>query len=599
MMRHEFTSEGGRSFSVIENRYASASPSVWLEADNRTVDPDSFGDVLLREIVRLAIARESAPESLPDGSRGFEHGGKRWKIKLSPPRVLEEVIAGRGAFCLAGEDTPGIPPFEVLAEQFAALGREQEAARIEPLLRQARDEAARLREESQRNAENYAKEVKRLFEERDTARREVREMFAERNASRDRISELGAEVQVARAWFRRIEPMEAEVEIDLHGTARRFGISIGGDGCLTAKDQNPRRPDNLGWLPVNRFTGDTLRGLLPHFVRLAIEQTELDSRAEVADLLARLEDQKARAERIKRCAVAASEAMNEEWTRAEAAERRLADLESRQAATIENITTGMLAAVRARTEGDPRRIVGMAHSGRGLVVWAADGTAWERIFLHGEPGEWEQLPSLPAAETEPAGRARRTDGGLRCVVCGVTYDGLNWECGGAPAEPEQPAEGRAPTTRHPQFDDYCPGSNAVLSVTGAQAESVRCESCGRHLKAVLNRAPHSPYVYAMPYHTREDHSREAAESAPIEANRPEPEGESLGPRSFAADVPACWLPDALSEALRQAVSDYGVRIPAHGEPTCSRCGFWAGTKGLPEMPVCAKCYHDIEAERGA
>jgi hypothetical protein len=69
------------------------------------------------------------------------------------------------------------------------------------------------------------------------------------------------------------------------------------------------------------------------------------------------------------------------------------------------------------------------------------------------------------------------------------------------------------------------------------------------------------------------------------------------PPSFAADVPASALPDDLREALRQVVSDYGVRIPAHNEPACSRCGLWEATEGLPEMPVCPKCYHDIVSGR--
>lgn len=63
-------------------------------------------------------------------------------------------------------------------------------------------------------------------------------------------------------------------------------------------------------------------------------------------------------------------------------------------------------------------------------------------------------------------------------------------------------------------------------------------------------------------------------------------GGGTEPPSFAADVPGRMLPDDLIEALRQVVTDYSVRIPAHGETLCPRCGVWsASTPG----GLCAKC----------
>ena len=62
---HSF-SDGGGKFSVVMTNAGRGEVRPWLEFNQRTVDPDSFGDALLRELARLATQKA---ENLPNGSR--------------------------------------------------------------------------------------------------------------------------------------------------------------------------------------------------------------------------------------------------------------------------------------------------------------------------------------------------------------------------------------------------------------------------------------------------------------------------------------------------------------------------------------------------
>ena len=164
------TAEGGR-FRLLARSPTSGFFETVAYSDQESIQAD-----MLAELARLATQKA---ENLPDGSREFEHGGKRWKIG----------VEGQGAF-IARETRDGwrmtnfeyslTPPYYVIAREFAAFGREQGfAQKIDSLESATRERIAAIEAE------------------RDRARDDARDTFRDLNAARERIAELEAQLAAA------------------------------------------------------------------------------------------------------------------------------------------------------------------------------------------------------------------------------------------------------------------------------------------------------------------------------------------------------------------------------------------------------------------
>jgi len=485
----------------------------------RVLYSNGYGPDVLRELARLATesSERKADKAQAGGSRIFSHEGQAWRIFAAPgkcPLLFEMTGAGDVAVKLSDRRAPHEI---ILCREFAALGREQGfAQKIDALESATRERIATL----QRECDTW----------RDGCAVDQRDLVA----ARERIAELEASLDRAPESLPFIDPsgfhqtffensgirwkIEIEADPDCPPTLHR---SLGGGHWQMEDMDSPEAPATAQLAKLLVALGRD-QGRAESAARIAELETQLAAekdRAEKAGLAASewqgvatrnaeswhiaqadavtaqrgMNEQKARADGLVKIGVATSEAMHEEWLRAEAAEKRLADLESTLADRMENFAAGCAAGAAAVTKaimgaedakGDPRRMVSFESNEAGQWALAADGTAWFRPCRNegprfdGDPEPvpgWTQIPPIPPIESEPE----------------------------------------------------------------------------------------------------------------IEANRPEPE-------AFAARIPASVLSQELGAALRNAVRNHDVRIPAlHGE-TCSRCGFWAATEGMPEMPVCAKCRSDIE-----
>lgn len=124
---------------------------------------------LLRELARLATQKA---ENLPDGSREFEHGGGLWRISFTDggyPQLFK--LNADGPVGVSWYESRA-PHFQILAEQFAALGRAQG-----------------LREKVQ-ILPTAAAIIRSIEKERDRARDDARDTFRDLNAARERIATL-------------------------------------------------------------------------------------------------------------------------------------------------------------------------------------------------------------------------------------------------------------------------------------------------------------------------------------------------------------------------------------------------------------------------
>lgn len=545
-MRYEFTSESGRRFAVVAHCGEGPSPSVWLEAGDKTVDPDNFGDALLRELAALATISEgrSAPAEnlpvVPEGAAEAEvevniegRGLRRFKIKVgkggecsaevADPTAGERlgyISAGR----LIGEASRALLPHFVALSR--GLGRAEGSAEAEPILRQARDEAAQ-----------HANESARLLARASAAEHE-------RDVARERIAELETQIAASAAANSR--------KVDLAGMELR--LELVGLTPLAFDDR---------WSPPievsKNFTADSWRDLLPRYIEMAkaqavdllrgaqeriaaLEQTEFDSRAEVADLLVRLEEQKARAEEAER--------------KEGVAKFRGLELAAESIPRQNEARRNKTRADSAESERDKWREIATSNA-ESWHLARADAVAAERRVA-----ELERVEADLSGARERASLAEKALAELEADFSTRLAERMEGYAQGCVAASKARAEGDLRRVVSLQSDE----SGLYLLLADGSAWY------GKHWPPEWQRVPLPPVV--------------TEEQAQDVANCPEP-------RSFAADVPASILPNDLAEALRQTVSDYGVRVPARGEPACSRCGFWAATAGLPEMPVCAKCHYEI------
>ena len=202
---HEFQARG-REYKVANTagswrfRLLAKSPTSGFFETVVYSDQESIQADMLAELARLATQKA---ENLPDGSREFVCG-HRWRIdfRCDVPRLFrmdgdEEVIVGLR--------DPSAPPLVVLAEQFAALGREQGfAQKIDSLESATRERIAALEAERDR----YRQDASDFHSDCGTARRAVAKagerIIALEQAERDSRAEVAdlsgrLEAQKARA----------------------------------------------------------------------------------------------------------------------------------------------------------------------------------------------------------------------------------------------------------------------------------------------------------------------------------------------------------------------------------------------------------------
>lgn len=180
------------------------------------------------ELARLATQKA---ENLPDGSRRFRYGNPdwEWRIALNPPSLARNKGDGFGWHDIDAGG-PDAPPLGILAEQFAKLGREVGfAQKIDSLESATRERIAALEDE------------------RDQARKHHSHEYQNRIELQGRIAELDAQLADEKWKSGGIEADREQVRRVAHAAERLVEI---------------------------------LKGKIRD-----LEQTERDSRAEVASLI--------------------------------------------------------------------------------------------------------------------------------------------------------------------------------------------------------------------------------------------------------------------------------------------------------------------------
>lgn len=369
---YRFTAPDGTEYKVAQRGQGSLQLCRFSQADRwfNGVSLNCYGEALLAELARLATQKA---ENLPDGSREFEHGGKRWNIG----------VEGQGAF-IASEtrdgwrmtnfENPMAPPYYVIAREFAALGREQGRA-------EAFSEVAAMDEE----------------------------IAAKSSANEAALADLAARI--------------AELEAKLSDEKWKS------DG-IHADCKQARRVAHAAECLVEILKGD-IRDL---------EQAERESRAEVADLLGRLEAQKARADANDRAANADAAMAAKEMVKA------LAEIDRQKARA-----DGAEFLSEREVQGYEPHVRLYVRRGDRIYILAENRGHYDpRTGAELSPPnrEWVQLPPLPPiepakagaeeCEPDPPGMVRHDwhthRGHVSCERCGAPFsEGLkDHACGAQP-----------------------------------------------------------------------------------------------------------------------------------------------------------------------